>query len=75
MKIRKLQLTGKTSYMVSLPKARVTHIGLKEKSHVALAKLPDGSLQRSRCCTLKNKLVRRLGHSSFDLSNLYNMLI
>jgi phosphate uptake regulator len=45
MEIRKLQLTGKSSYTVSLPKAWVTQLGLKEKSQVALATLPDGSLR------------------------------
>ncbi|MGZ7133000.1 MAG: PhoU domain-containing protein [Halobacteriota archaeon] len=45
MEIRKLQLTGKSSYTVSLPKAWVTHLGLKEKSQVALTTLPDGSLR------------------------------
>jgi phosphate uptake regulator len=48
MEIRKLQLTGKSSYTVSLPKAWVTHLGLKEKSQVALATLPDGSLPKER---------------------------
>jgi phosphate uptake regulator len=45
MEIRKLQFTGKSSYIVSLPKAWVLHLGLKEKSQVSLSTLPDGSLQ------------------------------
>ena len=45
MEIRKIQLTGKSSYTVSLPKAWATHLGLKEKSQVALSTLPDGSLR------------------------------
>jgi len=45
MEIRKIQLTGKSSYTVSLPKAWATHLGLKEKSQVGLSALPDGSLR------------------------------
>ena len=45
MEIRKVQLTGKSSYTVSLPKVWATQLGLKEKSRVALSTLPDGSLR------------------------------
>jgi len=45
MEIRKVQLTGKSSYTVSLPKTWATHLGLKEKSQVAISTLPDGSLR------------------------------
>jgi len=47
MEIRKVQLTGKSSYTVSLPKTWATHLGLKEKSQVAISTLPDGSLRVS----------------------------
>ncbi|MGZ4949100.1 MAG: phosphate signaling complex PhoU family protein [Halobacteriota archaeon] len=45
MEIRKVQLTGKSSYTVSLPKSWAVHLGLKEQSQVAISTLPDGSLR------------------------------
>jgi phosphate uptake regulator len=45
MEIRKVQLTGKTSYTVSLPKTWATQVGLRQKSHVGISTLPDGSLR------------------------------
>ena len=45
MEIRKVQLTGKSSYTVSLPKTWATQVGLREKSRVGLSTLPDGSLR------------------------------
>ncbi len=45
MEIRKVQLTGKSSYTVSLPKPWASHLGLKEQSKVAITTLPDGSLK------------------------------
>ncbi len=45
MEIRKVQLTGKSSYTVSLPKQWASQLGLKEQSKVAITTLPDGSLK------------------------------
>ncbi len=45
MEIRKIQLTGKSSYTVSLPKTWATQVGLREKSQVGISTLPDGSLR------------------------------
>ncbi len=45
MEIRKVQLTGKSSYTVSLPKPWASQLGLKEQSKVAITTLPDGSLK------------------------------
>ena len=66
MEIRKLQLTGKSSYTVSLPKAWVTHLGLKEKSQVALATLPDGSLRLTPYEHVKPK-----ERGIFNIDNLF----
>jgi phosphate uptake regulator len=45
MEIRKVQLTGKSSYTVSLPKTWATQAGLRQKSRVGISTLPDGSLR------------------------------
>jgi phosphate uptake regulator len=45
MEIRKVQLTGKSSYTVSLPKPWATQVGLRQRSPVGISTLPDGSLR------------------------------
>ncbi len=45
METRKVQLTGKSSYTVSLPKTWATQVGLREQSEVGITTLPDGSLR------------------------------
>ncbi len=45
MEIRKVQLTGKSTYTVSLPKTWANKVGLREKAQVTLSPLPDGSIR------------------------------
>ncbi|HXY87565.1 MAG TPA: phosphate uptake regulator PhoU [Candidatus Acidoferrales bacterium] len=45
MEIRKVQLTGKSTYTVSLPKTWANKVGLHEKAQVTLSPLPDGSMR------------------------------
>ena len=41
---RKVQVTGKSTYLVSLPKSWATMVKAKSSDSVALFELPDGSL-------------------------------
>ncbi len=66
MEIRKIQLTGKSSYTVSLPKAWATHLGLKERSQVALSTLPDGSLR-----VTPSELVKPQERGIFNIDGLF----
>ncbi len=45
MEIRKVQLTGKSTYTVSLPKTWANKVGLRERAQVTLSPLPDGSIR------------------------------
>jgi phosphate uptake regulator len=66
MEIRKLQLTGKSSYTVSLPKAWATHLGLREKSQVGISTLPDGSLR-----VTPNENVKPAERGIFSIDGLF----
>ncbi len=67
MEIRKLQLTGKSSYTVSLPKAWALRLGLKEQSKVAITTLPDGSLKIA-----PSEHVTPLGRRVFSIEGLFD---
>ncbi|MGB9371996.1 MAG: phosphate uptake regulator PhoU [Halobacteriota archaeon] len=67
MEIRKVQLTGKSSYTVSLPKVWATQLGLKEKSRVALSTLPDGSLR-----VTPNEHVKPQERGIFNIDALFD---
>jgi phosphate uptake regulator len=67
MEIRKVQLTGKSSYTVSLPKAWATQLGLKEKSRVALSTMPDGSLR-----VTPNEHVKPQERGIFNIDALFD---
>jgi len=66
MEIRKIQLTGKSSYTVSLPKTWVTQVGLKEQSQVGITTLPDGSLR-----VTPSESVRPRGRGIFSIEGLF----
>ena len=66
METRKVQLTGKSSYTVSLPKAWATQIGLREQSEVGITTLPDGSLRVTPKDSVKPK-ERRI----FNIEGLF----
>ena len=42
--IRKVQVTGGSSFMVTLPKDWATKVELKDKDHMLIQEQPDGSL-------------------------------
>ncbi len=65
MEIRKVQLTGKSSYTVSLPKAWASRLGLKEHSRVAMTPLPDGSLK-----IMPSENVKRQERGRFSIEGL-----
>ncbi len=65
MEIRKIQLTGKSSYTVSLPKQWAQHLGLKEQSKVAITTLPDGSLKLT-----PSESVKPQGRGLFSIEGL-----
>ncbi len=67
MEIRKLQLTGKSSYTVSLPKSWATHLGLKEQSKVAITTLPDGSLKVAPSDAIKPR-----GRGIFSIDEVFD---
>jgi phosphate uptake regulator len=66
MEIRKVQLTGKSSYTVSLPKSWATQVGLKEQSQVGISMLPDGSLLVS-----PSESVKPQGRGIFNVEGLF----
>jgi len=43
--IRKVQITGGSTYIISLPKDWVRNVGLKQGDYLTLTPLPDGSLK------------------------------
>jgi phosphate uptake regulator len=67
MEIRKVQLTGKSSYTVSLPKTWATKVGLKEQSQVSISTLPDGSLR-----VAPNDSVKPRGRGIFNIEGLFD---
>ncbi|HYA32425.1 MAG TPA: PhoU domain-containing protein [Candidatus Bathyarchaeia archaeon] len=67
MEIRKVQLTGKSSFTVSLPKTWATQLGLKEQSRVALSMLPDGSLR-----VAPNEHVKPQERGVFKIDTLFD---
>ncbi len=66
MEIRKIQLTGKSSYTVSLPKAWATQVGLREQSQVGISTLPDGSLR-----VTPRESVKPQGRGIFSIEGLF----
>ncbi len=61
MEIRKVQLTGKSTYTVSLPKTWANKVGLHERAQVTLSPLPDGSIRvipREQAKTQKRKIYK-----------------
>jgi|SRR5665647_93053 len=66
MEIRKIQLTGKSSYTVSLPKAWATQVGLREQSQVGISTLPDGSLR-----VTPRESVKPQGRAIFSIEGLF----
>ncbi|MGZ4863939.1 MAG: phosphate signaling complex PhoU family protein [Halobacteriota archaeon] len=66
MEIRKVQLTGKSSYTVSLPKTWATQVGLREQSQVGISLLPDGSL-----CVTPSERIKPKGHGIFSIEGLF----
>jgi phosphate uptake regulator len=66
MEIRKIQLTGKSSYTVSLPKAWATQVGLREQSQVSISTLPDGSLR-----VTPSESVKPRGRGIFNVEGLF----
>ncbi|MGZ7115623.1 MAG: phosphate signaling complex PhoU family protein [Halobacteriota archaeon] len=66
MEIRKIQLTGKSSYTVSLPKAWATQVGLREQSQVGISTLPDGSLR-----VTPRESVMPQGRAIFSIEGLF----
>ncbi|MDD1721474.1 MAG: phosphate uptake regulator PhoU, partial [Euryarchaeota archaeon] len=67
MEIRKVQLTGKSSYTVSLPKAWAMRLGLKEQSKVAMTALPDGSLK-----VTPSEHIKPRGRGLFSIEGLFD---
>jgi phosphate uptake regulator len=66
MEIRKIQLTGKSSYTVTLPKAWATQVGLREQSQVGISTLPDGSLR-----VTPRESVKPQGRGIFSIEGLF----
>ena len=66
MEIRKIQLTGKSSYTVSLPKAWATQVGLREQSQVGISTLPDGSLR-----VTPRESIKPQGRGIFSIEGLF----
>jgi phosphate uptake regulator len=66
METRKVQLTGKSSYTVSLPKPWATQVGLREQSQVSISTLPDGSLRVAPSVTVKPQ-----GRGIFNIEGLF----
>jgi phosphate uptake regulator len=66
METRKVQLTGKSSYTVSLPKPWATQVGLREQSQVSISMLPDGSLRVAPSVTVKPQ-----GRGIFNIEGLF----
>jgi phosphate transport system protein len=66
MEIRKIQLTGKSSYTVSLPKAWAMQVGLREQSQVGISTLPDGSLR-----VTPRESVKPQGRGIFSIEGLF----
>ena len=66
MEIRKIQLTGKSSYTVSLPKAWATQVGLREQSQVGISTLPDGSLR-----VTPRESIKPQGRGIFNIEGLF----
>jgi phosphate uptake regulator len=66
MEIRKIQLTGKSSYTVSLPKTWATQVGLREKSRVGISTLPDGSLR-----VYPSESVKQQARGIFNIEGLF----
>jgi len=67
MEIRKIQLTGKSSYTVSLPKTWATQVGLREQSQVSISTLPDGSLR-----VTPSDSVKPQGRGIFNIESLFD---
>jgi len=67
MEIRKIQLTGKSSYTVSLPKTWATQVGLREQSQVSISTLPDGSLR-----VTPSDSVKPQGRGIFNIEGLFD---
>jgi phosphate uptake regulator len=67
MEIRKVQLTGKSSYTVSLPKTWATKVGLREQSQVGISTLPDGSLR-----VTPSDSVKPQGRGIFNIEGLFD---
>ncbi len=44
METRKVQVTGKSTYVVSLPKKWVTSVQLRNGDSIALIPMPDGTM-------------------------------
>jgi phosphate transport system protein len=67
MEIRKIQLTGKSSYTVSLPKTWAKQVGLREQSQVGISTLPDGSLR-----VTPSDSVKPQGRGIFNIEGLFD---
>ncbi|MGZ4904568.1 MAG: PhoU domain-containing protein [Halobacteriota archaeon] len=67
MEIRKVQLTGKSSYTVSLPKPWAANLGLKEQSNVAITTMPDGSLR-----IIPSDHVKPPGRRVFSIDGIFD---
>jgi phosphate uptake regulator len=66
MEIRKVQLTGKSSYTVSLPKTWAMQNGLKERSPVGITCLSDGSLR-----VAPGEIVKPQARGIFNIEGLF----
>jgi len=67
MEIRKVQLTGKSTYTVSLPKTWATQVGLRERSQVGISTLPDGSLR-----VIPGEIAKPHTRKSFSIEGLFD---
>jgi len=63
--IRKIQLTGKSTYTVSLPKKWITNMNLKAGSHLVISKQSDSSLLLTPKDLVK---PAKLGEASINVS-------